>query len=274
MEKEKRVLFLYLALVFVISAPLEVMWILGGETGANIAPLLMLVPAAVALVLKLVFFRKQKLLGFHAGRPIYYLYCVLIPLGYISLSYLLFWVLSPGTYVGPGILIEATSGQGMPAFMLYLLSVVGAILVAFGEEIGWRGLMYPLMHRQWGRNRALVFSGLVWAMWHFPVLIWADYMSEAAVGYRIAMFTIEVVAITVVVSWLRMKSDSVWPAAIFHGLHNFFDQTIFTPMTGGANKAYFVSETGLVTVLFSLAAAALILAFGKFDKTDVKLTST
>jgi len=148
------------------------------------------------------------------------------------------------------------------------------IPVTFGEEAGWRGLMYPIMHKLWGRDKALIISGCVWAVWHLPLLIGGVYMPGASIAYQIPVFIIDILAITVIVSWLRMKSNSVWPAALFHAMHNFLDQTVFTSMTGGADRAYFVSETGFITTLFTVLFAALILAFGKFNRVDIPKTES
>jgi membrane protease YdiL (CAAX protease family) len=141
-------------------------------------------------------------------------------------------------------------------------------IFTFGEEAGWRGLMYPIMHKLWGKNRALIISGGIWAVWHLPLLVSGVYMAGAPILYQIPMFIIQILALTVVASWLRMKSNSIWPAVLWHTLHNFLDQTVFTSMTSGANRAYFVSETGLITTLFAVVSAILILVFEKFQKTN------
>lgn len=274
MKKEKRVLALYLILVFALSAPIEAIWIFYGEAASGIAPLLMFVPAIVALVLKLVFYRKQSLLGFCIGKPVYYLLAAIIPLAYIGLSYSLYWLFVPGTFAGTSVFVQSVSNtenvQNLPVVMVigFSISALGSILTGLGEEIGWRGLMYPLMYKLWGRNKALLVSGVIWAAWHLPVLIGGEYMSGANILYRVPMFIVEIIAVTVIVSWLRMKSNSIWPAAIWHGLHNFLDQIVFTSMTNSESSAYFVSETGIITVLFSVLFAVLILGFGKFKTAD------
>jgi len=40
-------------------------------------------------------------------------------------------------------------------------------------------------------------------------------------------------------------------------------------MTSGEGRAYFVSETGLITTLFAVLFAVSILVFGRFSKADV-----
>ena len=281
MKKEKRVLTLYLIIVFAISAPIEALWIFHGQAGAGIAPLLMLVPAIVAIILKLIYFRKQSLLGLGPGKPIYYLFAVIIPLAYIGLSYSVYWLFVPGTFAGTGVLtgsiskaINTENPSAVAITAVCVITVLMNIPVTFGEEAGWRGLMYPIMHKLWGRDKALIISGCVWAVWHLPLLIGGVYMPGASIAYQIPVFIIDILAITVIVSWLRMKSNSVWPAALFHAMHNFLDQTVFTSMTGGADRAYFVSETGFITTLFTVLFAALILAFGKFNRVDIPKTES
>ena len=274
MKKEKRILTLYLIFVFAISAPIEAIWIFYGDAVAGIALLLMLVPAIVAVILKLLFFRKQSILGLGIGKPLYYLYAVAIPLIYIGLSYLLYWLFVPAAFVGTGVLIEAISNAmniqnaSVAIIVGFAVIILTNIPFSFGEEAGWRGLMYPIMHKLWGRNKALIISGGIWAVWHLPPLVSGDYMAGAPILYQIPMFIIQILALTVVASWLRMKSSSIWPAVLWHTLHNFLDQAVFTSMTSGAYRAYFVSETGLITTLFAVVSAILILAFGKFQKTN------
>jgi len=274
MKKEKRVLALYLIFVLAISAIIETLWISIGEAAAGLSAALMLVPAIVAIILKVIYFRKQNLLGLRLGKAIYYLFAVIVPLIYIGLSYFLYWKLVPGTYLGADAFNEAlpfeTSVQSLPVIIIisFIVMFLINIPVTFGEELGWRGFMYPIMDKLWGRNYALFISGGIWAIWHLPLIIGGVYMTGAAIFYQVPMFIILVLSVSVIASWLRMKSGSVWPAILWHSVHNVLDQAIFTPMTGGANKAYFVSETGFITTICAAFLAVLILVFYKFKTAD------
>jgi len=275
-QNEKRTLGLYLLIVFVISIPVEVLWIMYGGSGTGLAALLMLLPAIVAIILKLVYFRKEPLLGLGLGKkPVYYLLALVIPLVYIGLSYSLYWLFVPEAYAGPstfiGELSKAFPVQN-PNLALILVLIAVSILsntpITLGEELGWRGLMFPLMNKLWGRNNALITSGLIWAAWHLPVLISGNYMPGASVSYKVPMFIISMLACTVIVSWLRMKSGSVWPAVLWHSAHNYLDQNVFSQMTNSQNSAYFIGETGFITASIAVILAVLILVFGKFDSPD------
>jgi membrane protease YdiL (CAAX protease family) len=69
-----------------------------------------------------------------------------------------------------------------------------------------------------------------------------------------------VVSISVMLTWIRLKSNSVWPCAIFHASHNLFVQAILTPLTAprpdGLTK-YATGEFGL-----AVPAVAALFAIG------------
>jgi membrane protease YdiL (CAAX protease family) len=66
-----------------------------------------------------------------------------------------------------------------------------------------------------------------------------------------------VIADSVIMAWLRLRSGSLWAAAIFHASHNNFIQDFFTPATSahGWITPYAIDEFG-----FALPAVVLVLA--------------
>ncbi len=58
-------------------------------------------------------------------------------------------------------------------------------------------------------------------------------------------------------TWLRLRSGSLWTAALMHASHNLFIQGFFTPMTApsGAITPYAIDEFGFVLPLVVAAAA-------------------
>ncbi|MDR1804448.1 MAG: CPBP family intramembrane metalloprotease [Treponema sp.] len=144
-----------------------------------------------------------------------------------------------------------------------IITFLVCVVTAFGEEVGWRGLMYPVMHRIWGWKKAIIFSGFIWAVWHLPLVISGLYLPDTVMIYRIPAFIIEVFAITVIITWIRMKSNSVWTAILFHAIHNYLDQVILQSLTKNTNSAYFVGETGIITIFFTVLIAAFILIYGR-----------
>ncbi len=43
------------------------------------------------------------------------------------------------------------------------------LVVAVGEEIGWRGWMLPELQKRYSPLRSSIILGLVWGFWHFPL---------------------------------------------------------------------------------------------------------
>jgi membrane protease YdiL (CAAX protease family) len=88
-------------------------------------------------------------------------------------------------------------------------------------------------------------------VWHFPLIIFADYNGGTPTGYSVLCFAVMVVALGVPFAWLRLKSGGVWPAAILHASHNLFVQGFFDRVT---------VDTGPTKWLTSEFGAALALA--------------
>jgi membrane protease YdiL (CAAX protease family) len=126
-----------------------------------------------------------------------------------------------------------------------------------GEEIGWRGFLVPQLFRNIGFTGTALISGAIWACWHYPLLIWSDYNSGTPTWYGLTCFTVLVLSISFVFAWMRLKSESLWTAALLHASHNLYIQGVFTPMTHDTGKtAWFIDEFGavlpLVTVCFAV----------------------
>src|SRR5207253_10935922 len=102
-----------------------------------------------------------------------------------------------------------------------------------------------------------LISGMVWSLWHYPVLIYGDYNAGTPTWYGLTCFTVMVVAINFVFAWMRLRSGSLWTGAILHASHNLYIQAIFTPLTRNTGKtAWFIDEFGavlpIVVVLFAV----------------------
>lgn len=273
MQNDRKALRLYLIITFAVSAVIEAVWIFFGEsaTQLGISYLFMMVPLIAAIIIVSMFYKKQGVLGFRHSKLIYILLAVLVPLAYLATSYGLFWLFAKGSYNGnPIILVEsaAYSGQELPsniAIIIFLIVTLPiSIITALGEEVGWRGLMYPIMQRMWGWKKAIIVSGVIWALWHLPIMVAGLYYPpDTALVYLIPMFFIEIFALTIIISWLRTASNSVWPAILFHAMHNYFDQVVFQSFTNSSNSVYFVGEIGIITLLITVLVAVLILVKGR-----------
>ncbi|WP_336516459.1 CPBP family intramembrane glutamic endopeptidase [Pollutibacter soli] len=139
----------------------------------------------------------------------------------------------------------------------WFVCLTGILRHSFGNEIGWRGFLTPELYKRFGYKKASFFTGIVWSVWHYPILIFADYNSGTPTWYALSCFTVMVISISFVFTWFRIKSGSLWTAMLLHASHNLFVQAFFTPITADTgNTKYYVDEFGavlpLVTVFFAI----------------------
>ena len=83
-------------------------------------------------------------------------------------------------------------------------------------------------------------------------------MSGTPLWYQLSAFVLCIFPVGVMAGLLTLQSGSVWPAAFLHAAHNNYDQSVFQVITAGANKMYFVSETGVLTILCTWALASIM----------------
>jgi membrane protease YdiL (CAAX protease family) len=136
--------------------------------------------------------------------------------------------------------------------------LVTSSLTALGEEIGWRGLLMPQLERVTDFTRAALISGVIWSIYHWPGMLFADYRGDGPLWYSIVCFTIMAVGFSVVMAWIRLKSGSLWTAMFAHAAHNVFIQTIFNPlMVDTGPTEYVIGEFG-AGMAIAYAAAGFV----------------
>lgn len=96
------------------------------------------------------------------------------------------------------------------------------LLATFGEEFGWRAFLVPALAR-YGRKKALIISGLIWGVWHWPVVMMGhnyglDYPGFPWLGLLATLWCM--LSIGIFFGWLSLKAESVWPAVFAHGALN------------------------------------------------------
>jgi membrane protease YdiL (CAAX protease family) len=191
----------------------------------------------------------------------------LIPVVYITISYILIWVFGFGNVLNQDTITEWTQELGLEGFsspfvlltMIVLLSIVGVVKnigSTLGEEIGWRGFFICELRKLFSFGGVSIISGLIWAIWHWPIIFFI-YKGSENLLLHIAAFTVMIVAISVILAYYTFTSNSLWPAALFHSVHNIFIQKIFTPLTiTNDNSTFWIDEYGLmlpiITMIFAI----------------------
>jgi membrane protease YdiL (CAAX protease family) len=136
--------------------------------------------------------------------------------------------------------------------VVFALSIVGA-LVTFGEEFGWRGYLLPRL-MPLGQNWAILLSGVIWACWHLPLNLLYG-VNGGLQGFP--FWLVWTIGLGAVLGWLRLRAQSVWPAAIMHA------QVDTIPRLEGVLLAPTVADPVFVILQLSVILLGILLAWRK-----------
>jgi membrane protease YdiL (CAAX protease family) len=222
------------------------MWILWSST-----------PTVAALIMLLVVTREGysregwKVLGLHRlGLNVWWIAFGLTLLITVAASAVV-WATPLASFVVPE--------GGIVDTLLNLLIQVVILMLTFSllEEIGIRGYLLPKL-LPLGRTRALALSGLVFATWHMPLILFTPVFPVGNKLISLPLFYATVVAASFVYGYLRLYTGSVWPASLAHAVHNAAWETLgaFTATSYAVlvNK-YLVGDFGLLILVGAVIGA-------------------
>jgi len=143
-----------------------------------------------------------------------------------------------------------------------VLSPILNLLAVFGEEFGWRAYLQPKL-MPLGTRKALLITGLIWGVWHWPVIAMGYeygfiYWGAPYVGPL--LFLVFTVSLAILFGWLVLRAGSIWPSVIAHGAINGIAALGLYAMTRKSNMLLRPAPNGLLGGLpLILMAAFLIL---------------
>jgi membrane protease YdiL (CAAX protease family) len=285
-ERARERLPVFLLLTFVFSAVFYYL-IISARTlsaaGGLYVVALMWCPGLAALVTTLAAQGDLRGLGWGWGGTRYQLWSIAIPVLYSVAAYVVVWLTGLGGFYDPEFARQAArilAELGLPglsegtAIMLAVLVtlVVGLpvnCLSALGEEIGWRGFLVPALARRTTFRNTALFSGGIWAVWHYPLLLFADYNAATPAWYALTCFTVMVIGISFVYAWMRLRSGSLWTGMFLHASHNLVVQQILDPLTADTGVTrYVIGEFGIALALSGSVVGLLYWRKAQFTLLD------
>tara|TARA_R110002051_G_scaffold181774_1_gene251294 strand:+ start:67072 stop:67818 length:747 start_codon:yes stop_codon:yes gene_type:complete len=125
---------------------------------------------------------------------------------------------------------------------------IGNLSSSFGEELGWRGYLYPKFRTKYSFVFSSIVVGLIWSIWHWPLIL-KNTLSNPDINSLkiILLFTVVITLASFIYSWLFEKSRSVWSAVILHSAHNSIMGGTFDGIFN--DSGYYVGETGIITMI-------------------------
>lgn len=140
------------------------------------------------------------------------------------------------------------------------------VLLAFVEEVGWSGLLFPAAQRAFagpgGYWKAVLLTATAWVLFHVPLIVGAGHIPSALVyhpgdegttlAWALAGFTMDLFAARYIMCVLQTLDGSIWPCVFFHAAHNMIVASLFSQLMAPNPKwhfDYFVGESGIYQIL-------------------------
>lgn len=172
------------------------------------------------------------------------------------------------TLLIPGLPVVIFSLAGRFTPSAYTISYVLLVFVVqiftsgLGEEPGWRGFLLPRLQAHFKGEKAVWMLGLIWAIWHYPLVIiqTLSMMRDVTVPQMVITIlmslagqTMALIGIAFIYTWLYNQTRSIFLMMVFHALSN----------TLGMWLASFLAEPQIVTLLIALMPWAIAVLMQK-----------
>jgi membrane protease YdiL (CAAX protease family) len=169
--------------------------------------------------------------------------------------------------------------KALDTFAITLLATTMILgwLAAMGEEAGWCLYLLSSLQTKWGKTRAIIFSGIVRGIWHWPVLT-GIFMYQAVNG-DIALGELALrslgIAIQLMVSnvffgalfgWLWYKTESLPLLGWMHICYDVARDTSFVLVIGFQASAFFP----LWAIPFNIVAFVLLMGIARREGVTFK----
>ena len=146
-------------------------------------------------------------------------------------------------------------------FQNYTISIKFVILLlikwffaGFCEEIGWRGVLLPLLKSVLKYKYAILINGLVWFIWHIPLICVGAMLTQFTITTSLALFFFEIMGLTFIMGAIsETKHNSIWFFVTFHAVYNIWIE-IITPFLN-QNQLQLAGDGGYILVFFILLFA-------------------
>ncbi len=186
-------------------------------------------------------------------RPGFYVY---FPLFFIALFAVSVYL---NSFFGLGAPIKQTGSMTLILTIIQtvLLTIVLGWPLYFGEEYGWRAYLQDRMIGIFGRVKGVVLVGVIWGLWHAPVIAMGyNYPGEPILG--VITMTFFTVVIGIYYSFAVFKTGSVWIAVLLHIITNTVVPLLFIHIAYAADPI-FSFGMGIYGIAFLAIPAVLML---------------
>lgn len=293
-------IFIFLAFSFIITFLIEFLVIVPNTNSTDMtvammvtmfSAVVMMIPAFSVVLTRLVTregFSNHKIsFSLKNGKGKYYLLAWFLPVVLVLAGALIYFLVFPeqfdwnmSYYINQ--LAENGTNVTADAFRTTIISqtITGVILgpvlnciPCFGEEWGWRGYLLPKLLKVMPLGAATVVDGVIWGLWHLPLIIAGKNYGFEYSGYPysgIGMMVVFCVFIGIVFSYLSIKADSCIPAVLAHGAMNAVASIGIVFTSDGGLSLLGPSITGIISMIPTIITAVILMALFRHDNACAK----
>ena len=221
----------------------------------------------------------------HRGGGWMYLAAYLVPplliaasIGFVLLTGLQHWAFSENLHASGQAIVNVlySEGKGLPngqtpdelalynviisTILAFSLFIPFNMIFTFGEEFGWRGYLLPRLAPLGGIPAAII-TGVFWGLWHAPVIVQDGYNYPGYPWLGVGVMVVFTTALSMIFTWLRFRSGSLWPTVMAHATFNAQAGLAFVFLSQG--NALLRAPIGLVGLVPMIAFAIFLAATGR-----------
>ncbi|WP_196156835.1 CPBP family intramembrane glutamic endopeptidase [Reinekea sp. G2M2-21] len=109
------------------------------------------------------------------------------------------------------------------------LFVIQILRSGLGEEPGWRGYMLPILRVRYSGERYIWVMGLIWSLWHLPIVITQTLQAMADQSMLPIVLTLltavagnimALIGMSYLYVWVLNRTGSIWLLMVLHAASN------------------------------------------------------
>ena len=121
------------------------------------------------------------------------------------------------------LILFSISSLELNGVSIYLMPLFFIQIIFFGgghEELGWRGILQPLLDKKYTYWQSNLIVGSIWGIWHLP--LWF-IVGESHQGFPFILFFIYTLFLSFVLGLLYRQTQSVGYCILFHAFANLLN---------------------------------------------------
>jgi uncharacterized protein len=236
--------FIYALTVLLITWLVTMVLFIHPTIGLKLFSIIMFIPAVVAIV-----FNKIQHKGANGFKQKMNAKSLLFGILYPCLFILL--CVSISQFIGIGTL-SVDQLPNIKSIITIIVTIIINLFTVLGEEYGWRGYLLPELTKQKGKVKATIILGIIWALYHAPVVFFLAKASGMTHPFLLcAIQACVVFTVSFPFSYCYYLSGNIIPVLFFHSIWNVINTTvlgdIYTNKQGIMNgNLVFINGEGLL----------------------------